>query len=160
MNLISLRLCIVGPFKGYDNIWIVGDEFVENTFGQLVMCKEDLQFHIKDNYNVREFSSMRFHDGNVLSRIYNDVIKGINTKVLLPKLIVIVLDCDIIKNISYDTFGLSRIYTICMDYLIKSLHHAIKEHKNSMPPKAVRYKYPTILWILPPGHQCFNDNTK
>ena len=138
MNLISLRLCIVGPFKGYDNIWIVGDKFVENTFNQSVMQKEGLQFHIKDNYNVKEFSSMRFHDGNVLSRIYNDVIKGINTKVLLPKLIVIVLDCDIIKNISYDTFSLSCIYTICMDYLIKSLHHAIKEHKNQGNMECIR----------------------
>ena len=63
---------------------MVGDKFVENTFNQSVMQKEGLQFHIKENYNVKEFSSTRFHDGNVLSRIYNDVIKGINAKILLP----------------------------------------------------------------------------
>ena len=40
------------------------------------------------------------------------------------------------------------------------MHRTIFNHRDMLPPKAVKYKYPTILWITPPCHQHFTDNIK
>ena len=69
-------------------------------------------------------------------------------------------DSDIIKSEPYQGFGLSHIYSIWAEYLIKTIHKLIMDHKSCMPARATRFKYPTILWILPPGHQNFKDNAK
>ena len=141
-------------------MWVIGDDFVHGTFTQHVTKNTEVQFFMKEHFNVKELSSNTLHGGNILNRIYNCIIRGINVQILLPKLIVIVPDSDMIKNISYDAFGLSRIYGICADYIIKCIHHLITNHKSSLPAKCSRFKYPTVLWILPPGHQSFDDNHK
>ena len=69
-----------------------------------------------------------------------------------------VINNDILREICFNGFGISRILGICIEYLIKSIHRLLISHKNTLPAKAVRFKYPTILWVLPPGHSNFTDN--
>ena len=45
-------------------------------------------------------------------------------------------------------------------YLIKMIHRVLMSHKEVLPNKCTKFKYPTVLWIIPPGHQSFNDNHK
>ena len=69
-------------------------------------------------------------------------------------------DSDIIKNINFDTFRDSRLYGMVIDYLIKMIHRVLMSHKEVLPNKCTKFKYPTVLRIIPPGHQSFNDNHK
>ena len=146
---------------GYERAWIVGDEFVKNTFSSAVMCNKAMNFYMKDHFVIEEFSSGRFEEGNVLSRVLNNVIRVLNAQIIMPKLFVIVLDSDITKN--FDTQGQANIHqiaTICTQYLIKSLHKITADFKKALPSTAVKYKYPTFLWMVPPNHMNFNDNLK
>ena len=49
----------VGNIEGYDSEWIVGDDFVKNTFKQNVSRIENIEFYIKEAYTPLEFSSGR-----------------------------------------------------------------------------------------------------
>ena len=141
-------------------MWVIGDDFVHGTFAHHVTTNTEIEFFMKEHFNIKELSSNALHGGNVMNRLYNCVVRGINEQILLPKLIVIIPDSDMIKNITYDAYGLSGIYGICVDYIIKCIHHLITDHKSSLPVKCSRFKYPTILWILPPDIKVFDDNNK
>ena len=73
---------------------------------------------------------------------------------------VIPLDSDPVKRMSkfLPNFTLQRVLQTCSDYLIKVLHNVLVTHKNSLPTKAQNYRYPSILWVVPPTHRNFNDN--
>ena len=108
------QLYIVGNIKGYDLIWVIGDEFVQMTFDQTVKQDELTRYYMKENYNLIEFSSCRLN-GDILGRLVNNLIRAINQEILLPKFIMAVIDNDLTKNIKYNT---SRILGICTEYIV------------------------------------------
>ena len=78
-----------------------------------------------------------------------------------PKLIVIVMDSDFTKTIcNVSSAGTKNLLDVGIQYLIKTIHRLVWGHKEVLPSRAVKQKYPTVLWIMPPGHCNFNDNCK
>ena len=115
-------------------------------------------FYLKTTFNIEKFSWTRLDSGNILSRLFNNLVRAINAKILLPKVVIIVINNDILREIHFNGFGISRILGICIEYLIKSIHQLLINHKNTLLAKAVKFKYPTILWVLLPGHNNFTNN--
>ena len=76
---------------------MIGNDFVKGTFTQSVITNIAVQFFIKEKFNVKDFTSNSMGDGNVLNRIFNNIVEGINSQILFPKVIVIVLNSDIAK---------------------------------------------------------------
>ena len=116
-----------------------------------------MRFYMLENFDVVEYSSSRL-EGDILGRIRNNFIKAINKEILLPKLIVVVMDNDVSRNIHFDNFRISKIFGENLNYMLNNVHRIILGHKDTLPARAKKYKYPTIMWITPPGHIVFSDN--
>ena len=139
----------------YESIGVVGDEFVQNTFVSNISSRTT---YMGDHFDILEFTSNRYEDGNVLNRIHNNVVRAMEKHVLFPKSIPVILDSDLIKSL--DDQDIARVVGIGIDYLVKTLHHTIATYRDLLPAKSRRFKYPTVLWITPPCHVNFTDNVK
>ena len=45
-------------------------------------------------------------------------------------------------------------------HIMDMLHEFILSHKKKLPAKARKYKYPSVIWIIPPVHCNFSDFRK
>ena len=136
---------------------MVGDEFVKNTFASNVI-KGQTQYFMTETYNSKEFSSNRFEDGNIFSRIHNCLVRAINRYVIFPQMIVIVLDSDVTKNFDVEQDTCEEIVKTGVEKIMKMIHELITNHQRLLPMRSRRFKYPTVLWIIPPVHTNFSDN--
>ena len=151
--------------KAYDTIWIVGDEFVSKSGVQhFINSKVDniKNGHMLHNFDVKLYVSGKFSSNNrsALSRIRNCVVKAINENYLLPKIIVMVVDCDILSDVQFDHYGISVLLGMINEWLCSEIHKVIWAYKDKLPAKAVKDNYPHILWIEPPLHKNFRNNDK
>ena len=66
--------------------------------------------YIKEHYDTRGYINSRYSstDQNLVSRVRNLMAHAIKEQVLLPKLIVIVLDDDLIKYLDIDGYGVVK----------------------------------------------------
>ena len=99
-------------------------------------------------------------NSNIFSRLFNNIVSAIEDQIRFLKLIVMVTDSDIIKNVDTKKSDAESLFETLMRDFIAKLHKLMIDHKAILPQKALKYKYPTFLWILPPGHCNFNDNQR
>ena len=90
--------------------------------------------------------------------------EGINEHTVLPKLIVVVVDDDIIKNVPAHirSSELQRFYEHILNSLLINIRRSIDAYKDILPNKAKRENIPHVLFIAPPSHTHFKelDNQK
>ena len=125
----------------------------------MVDNNQSIQFYMKEHFNIKEFSATCTGPGNVLNRLFNSIVNRINENVLLPKFMVMVIDGDIIHDIKSEGFGITRVLSVAIDYLLKSIHRLIFAHKEILSQKSKKFNYLTIIWITPPTHRHFSDNS-
>ena len=94
----------------------------------------------------------------MLSRLHNLLITAINKDILLPKAILVVLDDDIIHDCNYEGIEVSVTYYRTFQWLTKEYHRIVLAHKDRLPNKSWKYKYPHIIWIEPPTNKKFYNN--
>ena len=112
-----------------------------------------------NNYDVKAFVSRRdkSHNRNVLGRIYNNLVHAINEHTSLPKLVVMVLDDDIIKDVHHRGSGTTIKIGMLLNWLVNECGKAMQEYKNYLPAKAKRSNMGQFLWICPPTHKYFGE---
>ena len=94
--------------------------------------------------------------GNILNRIVNLLIQAINTHVLLPKAVIIVLDDDMLDELNHYKSGITRSIGEMIEWIFIQIHRIVTAHKEQLPSKSRKFKYPTILWCLIPCHKVYN----
>ena len=158
--ITSIINFFIEGIQGYDNIWILGDEFVTKAIGHLLDAQTDKdkedKLYMKRNYNIKPYM-----DNNLsvvkspVTRIRNKLVDAIHENGLFPKLILILIDtdltCDIDSHISF-TFGSD------MNWLLTEIDKLLEIHKDRLPCKGRKPGYPTFVWMSPPQHKTFNDN--
>ena len=144
---------------GYDELWLVGDNFMAKTYRDHVRNRS-ADFFMKKYFEVLPFCNSRYNSNNrnFLSRLYNTMAHAVKEKVKLPRYIVIVLDNDIIDELSYFGYGMCTLMGEWIDFLAKNFKELCDERKKSLPLKAARADYPLIYWVMPPHHAHFTDN--
>ena len=75
------------------------------------------------------------------------------SKTNLPKLIVVVLDDDVVKNINYP-----KSTTIVTNWLIEQFQKSIITYQEKLPAKAIKIGYLHVLWMCPPTHKFFGES--
>ena len=83
------------------------------------------------------------------------MVGAVNDQIIMPKLIVIVPDNDIIQYIARIKAGFSRSVARMLDWLMKEHNRIIDSMKDHLPMKAKKNGYPQIMWIAPPYHVGF-----
>ena len=113
---------------------------------------------MKTNYNIKPmFDSSLSSNQNWLSRILNSFIRGDNTEILLPKIVVVILEDDLTENINRH---ISYIYGVMVHWLSSELNKCVSNHKDHVPPRAKRADYPTFIWLAPTQNINYNNNEK
>ena len=145
---------------GYDELWLVGDNFVSKTYREHV--KRNLyDFFITENFEILPFcnSKNNCNNKNLLSRFVNNFIDALNSKGKLPQYIVIILDCDLVDYFDYEGYGVASAYSEMIKYLVTKIDTTCSEMMKKLPKKARREEYPCIYWAAAPHHKNFDNNS-
>ena len=103
--------CISEPITGYESVWIIGDDFMNNTYNRhFVHRVTDRMPYIKENFNVASYYNSDFDafDMNAYSRLRNLFVKAIKEKVLFPKMVIIIPDDNLAKYFNQNSPGVSK----------------------------------------------------
>ena len=147
---------------GLEKIWIVGDNFSNNTFSahyKFATGPSDSHqvrenpFYAFQNYEVCEFSNNSYDSlyRSMAGHIRNSLIKAVNEHNTLPKLIIVILDDDLIYGVSKksDLDDHQQLH-ILTAWLMTEFEKAILAYKDMLPPRSKRSDYSHFLWIAPP----------
>ena len=93
-----------------------------------------------------------------MARIQNQLIAAITKKIILPKVIIVVMDDDVIRDIVYEGPEVKSTYRRVLDWLTREFHRSILSQKDHLPNRSCRYKYPSIIWIAPPTNVKFYNS--
>ena len=95
-----------GPVRGLGKIWIIGDNFCEKMYNHFYKGDGPNQTGKDDrfafaNFEMRDFFSSRYssHNRSTAGRLINCFIRALNKHNTLPKLVVIVMDDDLLMDI-------------------------------------------------------------
>ena len=144
-----------GYVKGLDELWIIGDRFCFDTVSTHLLTLTEEASYIKRNFEVSQFSTNSFvsNDPNVLSRIFNQLVRAFTEKRALPKLIVVVLEDEIIKQMRFRqeqaAVSTNLKFKKPIMWLMREFSKAIESFKDYLPEKAKREKHPHVTWIQP-----------
>ena len=148
--------------SGYEQLWFIGDTFVATTYREHFKKEREYNFFCKENFEVSAYCRSRQSekDQNIIRRIKNSLIGGLNKHWKLPKYIVVVLETDLIEFVDYTNFGISTLYGDLLEGIVKGFIDIINTRKTQLPKKAVKDDYPFIYWVSLPKHKNLDQNTR
>ena len=82
-----------------------------------------------------------------------------NEHATLPKVIILVLDNDVVKDIEQVDSTLPVSVETLLNWLIKEVNQVVQNYKNYLPKKSLCEYVPHILWICPPTHKYFGERS-
>ena len=158
-NQISFSEVII---RGYESIWFLGDDFANQTIKQYYIDHQDnYKGYARDLFEVHCFTGGPENtngDSSTISRIRNALVHGINKVGLLPKLVAIVPDDDIINFLNYSEEGISKSLGRVLDWIMREHNRITESYKEMLPLRAKRANYPQFIWIQAPTHDNFTNN--
>ena len=147
--------------QAYNSIWVVGDDFVSETVGEFLQAEDEDKPYIRDKYDVKICCSTSLSLTRlVTARLHNNVANAISEQPLLPKVIIFVIDDDLIKEIHHETMGVGEVYKRVLKNLMSGVRRMILAHKEKLPTQSKKQNYPTILWSLCPIHNNMPETWK
>lgn len=152
--------------KGVEDLWVIGDNFGFHSFNKFYCIQEPQDKYMVESFEISDFHNDKdqSYDKNTLSRLRNSLLRAIKEKVRLPKIIVVVMDNDLIKFIRrntekhLDTMAAAYIFEQLMKWLMAQYTRLIASQKEYLPKKVRPASGPTFVWIEPPIHDLFGDN--
>ena len=152
--------------NGVDRVWLLEDEFAFKYFQQYYKNNKHegkSMTYAFEKYEVIDFVTTRYsNDRNMLSQLCNSLVTGLNLYLTTPKLIVVVLDDNIVRYIDSrgkDEITLGVEIGTITEYLAREFERAILSYQDNLPTKAKRSFYPHVLWISPPTHKSFGKSS-
>ena len=139
---------------------MIGDDFVANTYYQYYQNMNWKTAFMKENFQLEAFSvkSYKSNMKNALARVRSQFCKALESSHLLPRIIVVVLDNDMIRHFKADDEGISLILKEIMIWLFKEVDKLINRRKRELPQRSKRNDYPQIFWVEAPQQVNFTDN--
>ena len=166
INVTITQKCILilGYVRGIEKIWIIGDDFAQKSFEQHYRgIKGDHGFYSTfafEHYEIREFLSGKkeSHIRSAMGRIRSNLYRAFDEQAGIPKLIVVIIDDDILRDIYGDSEDevLDQVHPL-MSWLLREFERGILAFKDVLPNKAKRQYLPHTLWISPPTHKYFGE---
>ena len=150
--------------KGINHLWLIGDEFTDRS--HLVHFKHahrpepvDQQYS-SEKFELICYTTTQYSSStrNILARFKLLIAKAIQEQILLPKIILLVPDDDIIKQSNVKDEGTSG-YVVIMSYLVEEINRMLTAYKTKLPKKCIQDWFLHVVWILPPTHKYFSNNT-
>ena len=126
----------------YD-VWFIGDQFFRDMFPSLQNLKQQAKLlktpipYLYEYYNVFGYYSMVTSGIRcAIARVYNSLVVGLNTRECLPRLIVIMLDKDIIEDVSFHGhYETDDVITKNIEWLFRQISIVIKRKHAELSDK-------------------------
>ena len=97
-------------------------------------------------------------NSNFISRITNSFAYGLNKIDKLPRMIILVIDKDLIETLNYKNYGVSTMIGTWLEWVANTLDDMIETRKKQLKDKALKERYPEIFWVECPHNKNFVDN--
>ena len=111
------------------------------------------------NFEVKIFSSNSMeHNRSMMGRVLNKLIATMKTEILLPRIIIIVLDENLITTTKLKGSSMFNFFEEIINWLSRQFTRVIQAHKDVLPARAIKNSYPTCIWVAPPQNTGFSDN--
>ena len=65
------------------------------------------------------------------------------------------IDDDMMDNLDHYKYGITSTVGKLVEWLTNEFHHIISSHKEKMPTKSCRFKFPTVIWCKIPLHDVY-----
>ena len=106
------------------------------------------------HYEVSGFMSNpdKSIDQNVVSHFRNLLAGTISENPILPRMIILVPDGDIVNYYGFKGFGASRGYGYIINWIMKEHNKIVEIYKELLPAKCKKAYYPQFVWIELPLH--------
>ena len=150
------QIIIAGNVQALMDIWFVGDAFLRETFPTMQTLKtstsmdnKSLPFIYKQFNVFYFFMSRNTFIQNILTKVHNAIVEGLNRRDYLLKYIVFMLDEDFIVAMDHFVFGISHLITTCLNWLsvqIERLLDARADQLHLRKPGAV-YANTKLIWV-------------
>ena len=147
----------VGAIK---DCWIVGDQFINQIYYTLpaTNAKKRLdnkkQLYLFNQYNIKSYSTHPIKPTPIcqsIARVVNVVIHGLNeNRKFLPKLILMVVDWDIVKGLPQMESGIGIVLKIILNWMIKAIDRAVQTRRDALNKQksgSTIYNEPKFLWV-------------
>ena len=124
-------------------------QYFQNAFGD-----NGKMGYIKAHYDTVGYcqGQTKAINNNILSRMRNALVMAINKEIILPKVILVILENDILNAVNHYNPGISLLCGKVMEWLANQFHRIITAHKERLPSKSRKFKYPSILLVSAPNH--------
>ena len=134
------------------------------SFEQYYKMKSLKEFgagYMTDCYDLIGRSSNQYtsNDPNFISRLRNLLVNLMHKEVLLPRLIAIVLDDDLVKYLNHDGCGASKAIGRILNELMIDFRKLVTRQKEFLDKKSKKALYPQFVWIEAPINVNFGNNT-
>ena len=149
---------IADPIIALKDCWIIGDLFVSEIYHELPAQNQEnrsanaKQLYIYRNYNVKCFSThlLAPPKANPVARLVNALVNAVNENRYLPRLIVIIPDRDIVKQVQDVDVGVFTVLEHLIKWTIVMMNRGINTHRDDLTKfseGAVTYAEPKWLWV-------------
>ena len=117
--------------------------------GYTSMKEEDC--YTKRNFETTAIMTSKYknNNSNILSRIRNAFVQTLKTCKALPKIVVVVVEDDLINFFGNSPVGANKLFGTAIDWLMTELTKTVDSFKEFIPFKAKKDNYPHFLWIMP-----------
>ena len=119
-------------------------------------AEEKLPGYLRQHYDVSGFCSGSLSRDlmgrNIIGRMRNNFIEAVKNQVLMLKMVIIILENDLIAAANHSIKGESHVLGPCIDWLAAELHKISTAHKEQLPSKSCKYRYPQLLWVAAVYH--------
>ena len=151
-GIILSNLFFADDIKGWDELWIIGDNFTAISYRKHFKQVEEKAkgtFYSMKKFEVTAFCNSRFAscNTNFLARVQNALTAALNNHSWLPKYFTIVLD-DMVKYLDYDTVGVSTMYGTWLQWLAREVDGQITTRYEKLPLKVKSDFY--VYWVTAP----------
>ena len=137
-------------------------EHLQNAFMMDDEAENSNMGYIKAHYDCTPFCNgnvqRRLANSNIIGRLHNEFVYAINDWIVLPKIVLIVLENDLLLAADHFTDGISQLLGQLIEWIATQLHRISIAHKEKLPTKARKFRYPHFLWIAAAHHSGFHDN--
>ena len=116
--------------------------------------------YMRAHYDVTGYCQNTSLNDSIICRLRNALVEPMNKQVLLPKAIVLIFEQDIMNHVNYFKTGFSSLMTRLLEWIANQIHRLLTAHKERLPSKSRKFRYPTVLWTLLPEHYAFGDRNE
>ena len=140
---------LAGYVRGLDHLWVFGDDFAQQTANSHFMAMTEDESYARRNFEISVYTTNLFlsNERNMLTRHRNLLVTALRDHKPLPKMIIVVLEDDFIRNFKYK--ATISTYTRALKWIMREYKKLIDIYKDFLPRKAQKLHYPHFIWVKP-----------